>query len=95
MPTETAVLRRYEAWTVELCADGGREITDECGHMHDTLADAREHHRFHPGYNVIVALDMDEQGFEEVAREYRHAPRRPKAGWNRLTWDMVNRPLPV
>lgn len=83
-------LRTYEAWTVEPC-DGGREVTDECGCDHGTLAEAREAHRHHPWFNVIVAIDIDENGMLEVAKEYRHAPRPPKSFFDKLVWDMVKR----
>lgn len=83
-------IRVWEAWCVEPDGSGGREVTDECGHVHETLVDARDEHRLHRFYNVIVGIDYHENGDVEVAREVRHNPRRPK-GFGALIFDMVNR----
>ena len=85
---ESEVLRFYEAWMIEPDGEGGFEITDECGHIHDTLADAREHHRLHPNYNAIVALDYGESGEMIVAKEYRHNPRRPQNWIDAFAFDL-------
>jgi hypothetical protein len=87
--SDTDPIRFWEAWTVEPAGGGAREVTDECGHLHDSEAEARDHHRLHRNYNVLVAIEYDANGRMEVVREVRHNPRRPK-GWGGFIFDMVN-----
>ena len=79
-------LRFYEAWAV--APDG--EVKDECGHVHNTLTETREWHRLHGCYNRIVAIDYEPDGGMTVAKEYRHAPRRPSGFFGALIFDGVN-----
>lgn len=87
---EDAPVRSWEAWTIKPASDGTREVIDECGHQHDSLADVRSTHRLHRNYNAFVAIEYYADGGSDVVREIRHNPRRPKGGWNRVIFDMVN-----
>lgn len=77
----------WEAWEIVTQPDGTRDIVDECGHLHDDLDECRDHHRLHANYTHFVEINYDSG---EIIREVRHKVKRPKSGWNRLVYDMVN-----
>ena len=84
------LIRFYEAWEIVPLPDGTREVADECGHLHDTLAEAKEHHKLSAGYNAIVGVEYLANGEQVVFAEHAWRAKRPRSGFARIMWDMVN-----